>query len=77
MEKYILTIFALSLSMASFAQSEGSFKGKIIEQSTKQPIIGATVFIDNIQLGAATDTLGIFTVETLQCKLRAIYPKYR
>lgn len=62
MEKYILTIFALSLSIASFAQSGGSFKGKIIEHSTKQPIVGATVFIDNIQLGAATDTLGIFTI---------------
>lgn len=65
MEKYILTIFALSLSIASFAQSVGSFKGKIVEQSTKQPIIGATVFIGNIQLGAATDTLGIFTVENI------------
>jgi hypothetical protein len=62
MKKYILAILALSLSIASFAQSGGSFKGKIIEQSTKQPIVGATVFINNIQLGAATDTLGIFMI---------------
>ncbi|QEH40745.1 TonB-dependent receptor [Chitinophaga sp. XS-30] len=65
MEKYSLTIFALLLSIASFAQSKGSFKGKIIEQSTKQPVIGATVFINNIQLGAATDTLGIFIIENI------------
>lgn len=63
MKKYILTILSLLLAIVSFAQPVGSFKGKIIEQSTKQPIIGATVYIDNIQQGTATDTLGVFAIE--------------
>ncbi|MFP9100614.1 hypothetical protein ACLI09_16310 [Flavobacterium sp. RHBU_24] len=36
-----ITIIMLMAGIHSFAQGTGSFKGKIIEQSTKQPVIGA------------------------------------
>ncbi|MBA4057742.1 MAG: hypothetical protein C0490_23710, partial [Marivirga sp.] len=55
----ILTI----VSATSFAQSMGNLKGKIIEQSTKQPIVGANIKIDNTQYGAVSDTSGIFSIE--------------
>lgn len=61
-------IITLAFSMAgllSVAQATGSFKGKIIEQSTKQSIIGASVHIDNTQLGATTDTTGVFTIHNI------------
>ncbi len=36
MKKYFFIISALLLAIASYAQSAGSFKGKIIEQATFQ-----------------------------------------
>lgn len=57
---------ALILSSAAvFAQSTGSFNGKIIEKLTKQPIIGATVKIDNTQLGGVTDVEGDFQINSV------------
>lgn len=61
----ILTMMSLSLVTIAKAQSTGSFKGKIIEQATKQPIIGATIQIDDSQTGAATDVEGEFTINNL------------
>lgn len=51
--------------MLSFAQTTGSFKGKLIEQTTKQPIAGASVKIEKVQLGATTDSLGFFAVNNI------------
>ena len=61
----ILTLTILFVSPAANAQSVGKFKGRIIEQTTKQPIIGATVRLDNTQFGTTTDTLGAFTITNI------------
>jgi len=53
------------VSITSFAQSTGNFKGKIIEQATKQPIVGANIRIDNTPYGAVSDTSGIFSIEKI------------
>lgn len=59
----LIITFALCLiSMLSFAQTTGSFKGKIIEQTTKQPVTGANIQIDGTQLGAVTDWEGNFEI---------------
>ncbi|NDI98740.1 TonB-dependent receptor [Flavobacterium sp. LaA7.5] len=64
--KRLLSTLALCLvGVLSFAQTTGSFKGKIIEQSTKQPVIGASVFIDNTQFGTATDSIGVFAINDI------------
>ncbi|MET0464650.1 MAG: TonB-dependent receptor [Chitinophagaceae bacterium] len=60
-----LTLSLCMISMLSIAQTTGSFKGKIITQSTKQPIIGVSIHIDNTQLGTTTDTIGVFTINGL------------
>lgn len=65
MKTRVLTLLLSMASVLSFAQSTGSFKGKILDQSTKQPIVGATVQIDQTQLGSNTDTLGLFTVSNI------------
>ncbi|MCG2615205.1 TonB-dependent receptor [Terrimonas sp. NA20] len=61
----LLTLSFCMISMLSIAQTTGSFKGKIITQSTKQPIMGVSIHIDNTQLGTTTDTTGVFTVNGL------------
>lgn len=53
------------ISILSFGQSTGSLKGKIIEQSTKQPLVGVNVRIDNTQFGGVTDTSGIFSINNI------------
>jgi hypothetical protein len=64
--KYSLLIFILvAFSAKSLSQNMGSIKGKIIEQATKQPIIGANIILKNTQKGASTDTLGNFTISNI------------
>lgn len=55
----------LVMTLPAFAQATGSFKGKIIEQYTKQPVVGASVMLDNTQFVTATDSLGAFTLENV------------
>src|SRR5258708_3101270 len=47
---------------AGYGQFTGTIKGKIIEQSTKQPVTGVSVIIKNSKLGNTTDTSGSFTI---------------
>lgn len=61
----MLTLILSMMSVLSVAQSSGNLKGKIIEQATKQPLIGVTVQLDNIQLGTITDIDGNFSLENV------------
>ena len=61
----ILTLVLSMMSVLSVAQTIGSIKGKVIEQATKQPMIGVTVQLDNTQQGAVTDDEGIFSIENV------------
>jgi hypothetical protein len=61
----MMTLIAGMISILSVAQTTGSFKGKIIEHATKQPVTGASVVIDKIQLGVATDPTGAFTITNI------------
>jgi CarboxypepD_reg-like domain len=63
--RLVITLIMSMFSAFSVAQTTGSFKGKIIEQATKQPIIGASVLIDTTQLGTVSDTAGIFTLNNI------------
>lgn len=76
MKTYVLTLLFSMASLASFAQATGNFKGKILDQSTKQPVVGATVQIDHSQFGAITDTSGIFTVNNIPAGTYAVTVSY-
>ena len=54
-----LTCLFVSASMA-FAQK--TVTGTVIDKSTGEPVIGATVRVDGTSLGAATDLNGRFTI---------------
>lgn len=61
----LITVLLLLAQLSASAQETGSLKGKIIERYTKQPVPGATVFLDGIQLSTATDTTGVFTLNNI------------
>ncbi|WP_268225821.1 TonB-dependent receptor [Sinomicrobium oceani] len=64
--KHLLTgVFLFLAHVAVFGQSTGSFQGKIIEQVTKQPVMGGSVAIDHTELGAITDDNGVFRVDNI------------
>jgi hypothetical protein len=58
-----LMLILCTCSVLSLAQSTGNLKGKVIEQVTKQPLIGVTIIVDNTELGAVTDAEGIFSIK--------------
>ncbi|SFM63390.1 Outer membrane receptor proteins, mostly Fe transport [Chitinophaga sp. YR627] len=61
---FLTSLFFLVTSL-TMAQVTGTFKGKVIEESTKQPIPGASVYVNNLKVGATTDTGGIFVIRSI------------
>ena len=55
-----LIILFFSLSTAAFAQESGTLRGTIKDAKTKEDIIGATILVQGINKGAATDINGFF-----------------
>ncbi|MFO7445847.1 MAG: TonB-dependent receptor, partial [Ignavibacteriaceae bacterium] len=61
-----ITVLLLTISSAD-AQNTGTgiITGKVIEASTKQPVIGANVIVIGTDQGAATDAAGNFRIENV------------
>ncbi len=57
---FIISIFFLSLS---FTYAQRTVKGQVIDKDTKEPLIGASVVIPNLNKGAITDLDGKFSIE--------------
>ncbi len=62
MNKIIIAILFIALTMKSYSQNVGAIKGKVIEQTTKQPIVGANIAIQNNAISTETDSLGNFSL---------------
>jgi len=59
--KKIITSFLFSvITLFAFSQSSYLISGKIIDEATKMPLQGASVFAENTTLGTATDNDGVF-----------------
>lgn len=56
-----LLFLLLNISVV-FASNPLSVKGKVIDAETKEPVIGATVYIEALSSGTLTDTHGLFFV---------------
>ena len=63
--RLIILLLLCTSSKLSLAQTTGSFQGKIIEQSTKQPVGGANIQVGNTTFGAVTDSTGAFNIEQI------------
>ncbi len=63
MSKYILILCTtLLLSFQAAAQNGGKIVGKITDASTGQPLVGCSVFIENLMVGDATDEDGNYLI---------------
>ncbi len=62
MKKVITYLFFSALSLFAFSQSSYTISGKIIDETTKLPLQGASVFAENTTLGTATDNDGVFNL---------------
>jgi len=60
MKKIIsLLLFSFS-SLLVFSQTDYLVTGKVIDETTKQPLLGASVFAENTTIGTATNADGVF-----------------
>ena len=62
MKKSVLFLLIAFSSIAAFSQSGYTISGKIIDDATKQPLQGASVFAENTTLGTATNERGYFSL---------------
>lgn len=58
------------------AEENGVVLGTVIEKKTQQPVIGATVFLENTSYGTQTDSLGKFKIAGIQPKTYNIVISY-
>ena len=64
----------------SFSQQKGSISGKVFDKQTNEALIGASVSIENSNLGASSDLDGNYEIRNLQAgnySIRVSYISYR
>ena len=64
MRKTLVTLLVCSLSL--FAAAQTSLKGTLIDESTSQPIVGATVTLANQNISTTTNQSGEFSLLYLE-----------
>ncbi len=62
MSKAIVTIFLVLLVPALLCAQTVEIKGRVIDASTKEALVGATVSIQGTTMGASTDAQGNYTI---------------
>ena len=60
--KNIFLVLLLLLSFKSFSQF--TIIGKVVDENTKEPLIGVTILIKETSVGTTTDIEGIFTLDS-------------
>ncbi len=59
---FLLTLFGVSFQRLS-AQTTNLLKGSVVDKTTGEPIIGATVYFEDLLKGASTDLDGTYKIE--------------
>lgn len=78
--KYMFITLLLVGAVSVYGQTVSSIQGKIIDETTQQPIIGANVIIEGVNLGSATDFDGNFYISSVAVgtyRLRVDYIGYK
>lgn len=60
--KNLLILLLAFISLPVFSQTGYTISGRIIDDATKQPLQGASVFADNTTIGTATNEQGFFNL---------------
>ncbi|MFA5667796.1 MAG: TonB-dependent receptor [Balneolaceae bacterium] len=63
---YVVLLIAFVLSTAAIAQEKGSLAGTILDEVTGEPIIGASVYLEGTNLGAASAVDGSYLVKNIE-----------
>jgi hypothetical protein len=61
MRNFVLLLFLLT-SVASFGQLKFTFSGSISDASTGEDLIGATVYVEPLKIGALSNTFGFYSL---------------
>jgi iron complex outermembrane recepter protein len=64
--KNIFIYLFIFLELTNFAKAQNSFSGTVKDAQTKEPIIGASIFISDLKKGVLTDTRGHFKFENIK-----------
>ncbi len=72
---YGLILGLLLINFESHAQN-GNITGYVRDKITNQPLIGATITIENTSLGAVTDISGFFEIENIPTKTYTLTANY-
>jgi hypothetical protein len=77
--KFSVTFFLTVMSFFLFAQKTITLKGKVINKSTKEALIGATVLIPEKKAGTTTNASGEFEITTSEniTRIKVAYIGYR
>ena len=67
MSRYFLLLLSLFISSSLFAQT-GIISGLVKDKQTQQPIVGAAIQLIGTDLGAASDTNGLFVISKIPTK---------
>jgi outer membrane receptor protein involved in Fe transport len=65
MQKLLSTILIVITSLSFTFAQEGTIRGTIKDTKTKEDLVGATVFIEGLNKGAAADINGFFSVNNV------------
>ncbi|MGB1317714.1 MAG: carboxypeptidase regulatory-like domain-containing protein, partial [Flavobacteriales bacterium] len=78
--KQLYFVLFLFLSLSSLAQRNQTIKGTVVDAETKQPLVGATVFVETPEIvGASVDVNGKFKIENVavgRLEVKATYIGY-
>src|SRR5207244_3696515 len=58
--RVIPTIILLAISAAACAQN--AFRGKVVDEKTKEPLIGASANMEELKIGAVSDSNRLITI---------------
>jgi TonB-dependent receptor len=72
----ILSILILGFTVPAMAQGSGSIKGKVVDATTGEPLIGGNVVVMNTSIGAATDINGMYYLRVVPVGKRLIRVSY-
>ncbi|RZL45935.1 MAG: TonB-dependent receptor, partial [Pedobacter sp.] len=64
----ILVVLITFLTIPTFANVLADFKGKVTDATTKEPLIGATIYISDLKATTTTNASGEFTFTNVPAK---------
>jgi len=69
-------LFIFNIGNFLLAQEQGNIKGRIVDKLTKQPLVGANVFLTETTIGAMTNSEGFFVIENVEENVYKLQVQY-